>query len=57
MAVFDPTQFVLEQLAAGASEKDIRNYLSENHALLPDVSRRLIREVKLRNPEIMELCR
>lgn len=57
MTVFDPTQFILEQLAAGASEKDIRNYLSETHAILPDVSRGLIRQVKLQHPELVELRR
>ena len=54
MTVFNPKDFVLEHLAAGTAEKDIRKELEDNHGTLSAVGRRLIKEVKATNPEVME---
>ena len=53
MAVFNPTDFVRAHLAAGTSEKDIRRVLEEQHSIHPEVSRRLIRDIKATDPEIL----
>ena len=54
MTVLNPNDFVLEQMAAGTAEKDIRKELEDNHGTLSVVGRRLIEEVKATNPEVME---
>ena len=54
MAVFNPMNFIREQLSAGASEQDIQDEL-RNHAILSDVSTVLIRQVKESEPEVMAL--
>ena len=55
MAVFDPMRLIREQLSAGASEEDIEDELREYYAILPDVSKALIRQVKVETPEVMAL--
>jgi len=53
MTVFDPNQQVLEALAAGVSEKQIRQELKDYQSIPDEVARRLIQDAKQKNPEVM----
>ena len=52
MSVSDPSQQVIEALAGGVSEKQIRKELEEYQSIPDGVARRLIADAK-KNPEVM----
>ena len=54
MVVRNPETVVSERLASGVAEKDIRQELQDQHSLPPEVARRLVNDVKAKNPEILE---